>query len=525
MYRPSLPETDQPVEPAFADPGSCARWISQFQLTDIRLAHRTLTRKLSGLNRAVLSPLVRLKVTEQLRETVDIVQESYGRKLVGKPLPLSDSESYIRDEIVSLWAEMATSYGHCLNAGIDGEPSVAGHLARICQRCLHYTALQISGYIFLSHQVDSRLWLQLHQLYRLSEDAGFSTVPESFDRHLPPTSCADHFIRTVLLCQADPYELTRSQLQLVNRWLDGWTSLVVITRDIPASAKTSPPIAIDLESSGCILHPASRGAAIRYLDMSELGKNLKIRMVLLQQGQAPSQLGLGESLPPDFCLSLIEKLHRHWCEGKMARRFDERTISHRAELCFGLEEIHFHLSGKVFTQPVEKSSLNKRQHVEIGLFGHIASKGEQKNGRGTESWNIQDENGKEFSLIRTEKGVRVSPGHLVGIRGDEGFVPCVIRWVIAGLEGSVNMGLKLLEGRPEAVAIRQTGINLTVSGKYVPAILLHFGERTSLVMPKEWYVRNRIIAVRDKEGLSMEFRLTGLAGKGADYERATFMQI
>lgn len=525
MYRPSLPETDEPVEPAFADPASCARWISQFQLTDIRLAHQTLSRKLRGLNRAMLPPLGRLKITEQLRETIGIVQEGYGRKLVGKPLPLSDSESSIRDEIVSLWAEMATSYGHCLNAGIDGEPSVVGHLARICQRCLHYTALQISEYIFLSHQVDSKLWLQLHQLYRFSEDAGFSIVAESFDRHLPPTSCADHFIRTVLLCQADPYELTRSQLQLANLWLNGWTSLVTIARDIPASAKISPPIAVDLESSDCILHRASQGTAIRYLDMSELGKNLKIRMVLLQQGQAPEQLGLGESLPPDFCLSLIEKLHRHWCEGKVARMFDGRTISHRAELRFGLEDIHFHLSGKVFTQPVEKSSLNKRQHEEIGLFGHIASNDEQKGGHDTESWDIQDENGKEFSLIRIEKGARVSPGHLVGIRDGEDFVPCVIRWVIAGLEGSVNMGLKLLEGRPEAVAIRQTGINPTVSGKYVPAILLHHGEKASLVMPRGWYVRNRIIAVLDRDGLSMEFKFTGLAGKGADYERATFTQL
>ncbi len=525
MNRLSLPETDEPVEPMFADPDSCARWISQFQLTDIRQAHRTLSRKLGGLNRAMLPPLIRLQITEQLRETVGIVQEGYGNKLVGKPLPLSDSESSIRDGIVSLWAQMATSYGHCLNAGIDGEPSVAGHLARICQRCLHYTALQISGYIFLAHQVDSRLWLQLHQLYRISEDAGFSIASENLDRHLPPTSCADHFIRAVLICQADPYELTHSQLQLVNRWLEAWTPLVTIAKDIPISAKTSQPIAVDLESPDCIMQRASRGAGIRYLDMSELGKNLKIKMALLQQGQVPSQLGLGESLRPDFCLSLIEKLHRHWCEGKAARRFEERTISHRAELCFGLEDIHFHLSGKVFAQLAEKGDLNKRQHEEIGLFGHIASKDEQMKGRETESWDIQDENGREVSLIRTGQGGRVSPGHLVGIRGDQNFMPGVIRWVIAGLDGSVNMGLKLLEGRPEAVVIRQTGINLTVSGKYAPAILLHHGERMSLVMPRGWYVQNRIIAVFDKEGLSMEFRLTGLAGKGADYERATFRQV
>ena len=531
----NLPEIDERVKPAFADATSCAHWISQFQLTDIRQAHQALSKQLWELNRAVLPAIDRLKITEQLRDTVSTVQSGYARKIFGKPLPLDEVESRVLDNIISLWAAMASSYGHCLNASLEGDPSVARHLALICQRCLRYTGLQIIEYLLMQHQIDPRLWMELHQLYRFSEEKGFATLPilESLRLYPPPTSCNDHFIRTVLLCQADPYELPRKQFRLVNRWLDDWVSLVSVAHTLPATAKEIPPLAIDLENAECVQPRPSAGPSIRYLDVSELSKNLRIKAALLQQGQMPAQLGLGEELPPAACLDLVEKLHRHWCEGKPTRAFERRSISHLAELCFGLPDVHYRLDGKVFAQE-EEPQLSLKQHGELSILGHTAfPKPEQETRRDAnhkvENWDIQDEHGKGFSLIRDkmEHGHRVSAGHLVGIHpaGGEALIPCVIRWVIAGLDGSVNMGLRLLEGRPEAVSIRPTGINLTVSSKYVQAILLHSGERSSLVMPKGWYNPGRIVEVRDRDGISMELKLIDLAGNGADYERATFTNL
>lgn len=529
----NLPELDENVKPAFADSTACAHWVSQFQLTDIRQAHRTVSRKLWELNHAVLPALNRLKITEQLRDTVSIVQSGFARKIFGKPLPLDEAEFTVLEDVISLWAAMSASYGHCLNASLEGDPAVARHLALISQRCLRYTGLQIVEYLLMQHQVDHRLWLEFHQLYQFSEEKGFASFPvlESLKLYPPPASCADHFIRTVLICQADPYELPRKQFRLVNRWLDEWVSLVTVDPKPPANAKETPPLVIDLESAGCIQHPAPApaGPTIRYFDVSDLSKHLRIKAALLEQGQMPAQLGLGEDLSPASCLALIEKLHRHWCEGEAVRSFERRSISHLAEICFGLPDIHHHLSGKVFAQPGQESRLNLKQHEEISLFGHVVSRTEQSVSPEVENWDIQNEHSKGFSLIRdkTEHGHRVSLGHLVGVRpaGEEGFTPCVIRWVIAGLDGSVNMGLRLLEGRPETVAIRPTGINLTASGKYVQAILLHNGEGSSLIMPKGWYAPGRIVEVRDKDNISMELKLVDLAGKGADYERAMFTQL
>lgn len=530
----NLPELDEHVEPAFTDSASCARWVSQFQLTDIRQAHLTLTNRLIELNRVALPPLDRLKITEHLRDTVSVVQDGYARKIFGKPLPLDDTEFSVLEDIILLWSTMAISYGHCLNACLEGDPSVVRHQTLICQRCLRYTGLQIVEYFLMQHQVDSRLWLELHQLYRFSEENGFAGFPvlESLKLYPPPTSCSDHFIRTVLICQANSYELPRKQFRLVNRWLDEWVSLVTIARDLPVTAKDIPPIAVDLENPECAL-PLSHqavGAALRFLDVSDLSKNLRIKIALLQQGQMPAQLGLGEDLSPATCLALIERLHQYWCEGKAARVFERHSISHVADLCFGLPEIHYHLSGKVFKQPGDVK-LTRNQHDEITLFGHLVSKTEQpKPHVEVENWGLQDESSKGYSLIRNRvlDGQRVSLGQLVGIHtagGAEQFVPCVTRWIIAGLDGSINMGLRLIEGKPEAVAIRPTGINLTVSGKFVQAILLHFGDKSSLIMPQGWYTPGRIVEVRDQDNISMEFKFVELVGKGADYERATFIQL
>ncbi|HQT25512.1 MAG TPA: hypothetical protein PLK99_02795, partial [Burkholderiales bacterium] len=164
-----------------------------------------------------------------------------------------------------------------------------------------------------------------------------------------------------------------------------------------------------------------------------------------------------------------------------------------------------------------------RQHQEIRLFGHVATTDEETFDE-TEQWDIQDENARGYTLIRTSIGHRVSPGHLVGIRAGESFVPCVIRWVIAGLDGSVNMGIRLLEGRPEAVAMRSTGVR-TASNRCVQAILLHLGEWSSIVMPKGWHSRDRVVEILDQDDLSVRLRLNELAGKGADYERAAFTQL
>lgn len=516
----NLPQTDAKAKPAFTDAASCARWISQFQLTDIRLAHQTLSKKLWELNHASLPPVDRLKITEQLREIVGIVQSGYAKKIAGKPLPLNEIEAPIFEEIVSLWEAMVVSYGHCLEAGIKGE---ARHLALICQRCLRYTGLQILEHVHLCHQIESSLWLQLFRLYKFSEAAGFATLPvlESLKLHPGPSSCADHFVRTILICQADPYEIQRSEFHVVSRWADEWAPLVSVSKDEPQTAKLSRPISVDLDASSCV---SASGTDMRYLDIFELGKQLRIKAALLEQGQQPGQLGLGE-IPAETCLALVRRLHRCWCEGRTARMFEARTVSHRTEICYGLPAFHYHLAGKSFSQPGSESKLSKKQHEEIGIFGRVISKEESEAGPENEEWDIQDETDKGFSLIRIGKGARVSPGHLVGIQSNEGFIPCVIRWIIEGLDGSVNMGLIRLEGRPEAVAARQTGINLTVSTKYVQAVLLHQGEKQSLIMPKGWYLQNRIVEVRDRDDLSMEFKLTELLGKGADYERAAFIQL
>ncbi|NNM81471.1 MAG: hypothetical protein HKL98_02550 [Burkholderiales bacterium] len=533
MLSLNLPEWDENAKPAFADSNSCARWISQFQLTDIRQAHQTLSFQLAELNRTFIPPIARLKITEQLRDTVSIVQGGYAKKIFNKPLPLDEYEFSVLLEIISLWDSMWISYAHCLQAGMNDDQGVIRHLALITQRCLRYAGLQIVEYLLMQHQVDHRLWQMLHQLYGFAEERGFADFPvlESLRLYPPPASCVEHYVQILLISQADPYELPRKQFRLVNRWLDEWRSMVHVNRKLPANAKETPPLAVDLESAENVLSeiPSAGGSSVRYLDVTDLSKSLRIKIALLQQGKLPSQLGLGEDLPPSICLGLVEKLHRHWCEGQEAREFERRSISHKAEVCFGLPDLHYRISGKEFTQPGSEIMLSLRQHDEIAVFGHVVTRAEFKPLHATESWEILDEATKDFSLMRGAMaiGQRVSLGHLVGIFSaeEEGYVPGVIRWVIAGLDGSVNMGVKKLEGRPETVSVRNTGVNLTVSTRYVQAILMHYGDNSSLIIPSGWFSPGKVVQVMDDEGITMELKLMSLVGKGADYERATFIQL
>jgi len=134
MLNLSLEQTDDRAKPLFKDAAGCGEWLKQFQLTNLQLAHSQLITQISELNRYPIPGLERLNTLERLRETVDHVQHDYAKKLVGKPLPLNESELQVFVAIVQLWQTLVSGYRRCLQSYIDGDSQLAPHGALLCQR-------------------------------------------------------------------------------------------------------------------------------------------------------------------------------------------------------------------------------------------------------------------------------------------------------------------------------------------------------------------------------------------------------
>ncbi|MDD2914517.1 MAG: hypothetical protein PHP70_04290 [Gallionella sp.] len=541
-----LEPTDDRANPHFKDAAGCALWLGQLQLTNLQLAHSLLLTQINQLNRFPMRGLERLHTLELLRETVGYVQDDYAKKLIAKPLPLSEHELIVFAAIVQLWQALVLGYQRCLQALIAGDKQLEKHGALLCQRCLMYSGLEIFEHLRTGYEFDTKLWQQLHELYAFAEERGWQTtqIPDPLNTKQPHSSCAGSYIKTLLACYARPAELNRSQLQLLDSWLTQWSGMLTVERGYTASQGDAQPLAADLSGTRG-LQPAKQVAALpethndsmRYLAMVPLSKLLRVKTIMLQQGQTPQQIGLCEHCNSNDCIELLTFLHQSWCEDISARFGERHPAAHHAQLCYKPEGIYAHISGKLFKQPGRSdSTLSSTARKQIETFGRVLQKDSNKEHAPAipplETWQFDNESILGAQLTRLDSfGERLNRNQLVGLRaGDHGtFILCSTAWTNITRSGQLQLGVRYLPGSAEAVSIRATGINMTVSDTYVPAFLLPavvaLKIPASLVIPRGWFQTGRVVEVLHQNTEKQNAKMSLSIEHGLDYERVGFTLV
>ena len=532
-----LEPTDDRANPLFKNAAGCTQWLGQLQLTNPQLAHSLLFTQINELNRYPMRGLERLDILELLRETVGYVQDDYAKKLIAKPLPLNESELMIFISIAQLWQAMVLGYQRCLQTCLAGDKQLAKHAALLCQRCLLYSGLEIFEYLRAGYEFDAQLWRQLHELYDFAEEQNFQAVevPDPLNQKYPRSSCLSIYVKTLLACYARPAELPRSQLQLLDNWLMQWSGTVTVERNYAASKGDAQPLAVDL-SSTCGLQPVKQVAhssSMRYLAMVPLSKLLRVKTILLQQGQTPQQAKLCERCSSSECIELLIFLHQCWCEDSSARFGERHPIARHAQLCYKPEGIYAHLTGKPFRQPGRDNTLGNTARKQIEAFGRVLRDAHNKEllemGYPLETWHIDNESISGAHLTREDTlGGRLCHNQLVALyRSDtETFMLGVAAWAHVTRIGQLQIGVRYLPGSTEAVSMRATGVNMTVSEKYVPAFLLsavaELSIPASLVIPRDWFQPDRVVEILHQSGEKEHLKMGFSVERGFDYERVSF---
>jgi len=535
-----LDPTDDRANPAFKDAASCAQWLGQLQLTNLHLAHGVLRAQLDEFNRYPMHGLERLRTMELLRETIFSIQADYAKKLVAKKLPLGKDEFAVFVSIIGLWQGMFTGYQRCLQAYMADDVQLATYGALLCQRCLLYSGLQIFEHICTGYEFDSKLWHQLHALYAFSEahNLQLEEVADGLNGNTSPTSCRAAYIKLLLACYAYRAELTRGQLQLLDRWLTPWSSLITVERNHTIGKGDASQLAVDLNSPQGLqpLHFVNPSDSLRYLAMAPLSKLLRVKMVLLQQGQSLEQLELGKGCNGADCAGFIAYLHQRWCEGRGERMAERKGALQQAQMCYGMEGCFAYIANKPFKQPARDASMDTLSRKQIETFGRVLTDTNRHDlavmGFALETWRVEDESLLGARLLREENaGVRLGSNQLVAVRptNADAFLLGTVRWVKITQAGQLHIGLRYLPGLPQAIAMKATGINLTASNKYVAALLLPavhaLKTSASLMAPRDWFKPGRIVEIvqMDKEKLNIKMELS--IEKGSDYERITFSPV
>jgi cyclic-di-GMP-binding protein len=530
MLTLSLEPTDNRANPAFRDTAGCLQWLGQLQLTNLHQAHGILRAQLDELNRCPMHGLERLQILELLRETVSFVQADYAKKLIAKKLPLGEQELALFNSIVSLWQGMITGYLRCLQAYMENDAQLASSGALLCQRCLSYSGLKIFEYLRTGYEFSGELWQKLHALYAFSEEKNLhlAACKDELNGALSIT-CQAVYAKALLACYTRPAELTRGQLQSLDRWLTQWSTEVVISSHRPTGKGTAPPLAVDMASSQGLqpLNQAMPSNSMRYLPTAPLSKLLRVKSVLLQQGQSPQQLGLGEGCTSAECGEFLDYLHQCWCEGRNDRMAERSSTEQHAQVCHGLEAIYAYIANKPFKQPGKGIGTDARKQTTA--FGQAASNTSRQNisgiGFALETWQIENESLLGSRLLREgAAGTRVGLHQVVAVRPENAgnFTVGSVSWANVTADGQLRVGIHYLPGTAQAISVKGT------SGKYAAALLLPalpaLGIPASLLIPRDLFrpglMMEIILPDKVKQKVKMEFSVE----RGLDYERVSFTE-
>ncbi len=565
MLNLPLAPTDDRANPAFKDAASCAQWLGQLQLTNLHLVHGVIRTQLDELNRYPMLGLERLRILELLRETVAHLQADYARKLTARKLPLSEEEFTILVSITALWQFMVSGYQRCLQSLLAGDKQLVAYSSMLCQRCLLYTGLQIFEYLRNGYEFEGGLWQQLHTLYAFCEEQGWQLEEVSVLKqhgssgkgaskfnelagglNSRSVSCHAIYVGTLLTCYVYPGELSRGQSQLLDRWLLRWSAAIPLERRYAISKGDAPPLAVDLAGSRG-LQPLSQISAapsqanqnesdMRYLAMVPLSKLLQVKTILLQQGQSPQQLELGEGCSSADCTGLLKFLHRRWCEGSGERMPSRCSVELPARVCYGLEDIYTHIANKSFKPPVRDTHVDSLARSQIATFGRVLSEDSHRSptdsGHALEAWQISDESILGARMLREGTvGARIGMNQIVAVRPANAnvFILGTIRWVQVTLTGQLSAGVRYLPGVAQAVAIKAAGVSLGASDNSAAALLLPdvpaLKTPSSLVIPRDWFTPGRVIEIIHPDNQKLKVKMALSVESGVDYERVSFTPV
>ena len=529
----SLEATDDRAHPAFRDVASCRKWLGQLQLTNLNLAQSSLRSEIDELNRLALSGKARLNILEALRETVAQVQNDFAKKLVGKALPLADEELALLLALADLWQAMLHGYLRCIES--------SGMGALLYQRCLFYARCRLTAFSAAGYAPDPRSWQQLHALYAAIEASLLrrEAVRDPYFHDSLPVTCQTLYLATLLMHHARMLGLTLGQLHLAEHWLLRWPDSLTLVAVCSVSKGDAPPLVVDLHGQQGLrsLAHVQRSDSLRFLPLVPLSKQIRVKTILLKQGQTPRQLELGGSLSTPDCIALLDKLHACWCDARDDSLADVPRQTEGVHLCAGLEKSYGQIAQKPFKPVKDLSKAVRDAQQQIATFGReLDQTGQhrlQELGFVPEEWQVESSGLLQARLLRLHRsGERLAPRQIVIVFAPEsdGYKAGMVRQIEVTQGGLLYVIVHFLPGKPQAVIAQATATDQPlVQPSSTPALLLPALDDlhipASLILPRGWFMAVREMELTAPDRSKHKIILGISVETGSDYERVSFKLV
>jgi len=522
-----------------SDARACHDYLAALPLTNAHEAHRNLSALLATMSRRPPPAAEYLRVLEAARVPLSFVQDELALRYADKPLPPSEHEEQSFHQVLALWQMMARAYAHVAQLG-DDDTHVRQGLALICQRCVHYTGRVILEYFRARREAAPGVWIDLHGYYDTAEEWGIATVavPEPLSEARKSQSSSEAYAAILLVDLANPYSHGTHEFAWISRWADRFAPYTALTRpNDKTTPATTHAFGVDLMHDHGVrpLERLKQRESLRHFDTSRLMPEMRNIIAQLKQYVAPVTLGLGEDCSTMAAGRLLMQLYRPWCLHAMPRRFQRREASGAAKVGLGFEAIHYYISGEEFNQPEHVRLYSRNDMERIWTFrdhldpAHLKSRAAHIH-YPLEVWDVADQSVSGFRLQRGAAGARIEHGQLFCLKPPDGehFLLARVSWyLMLDATNWLLIGVHVLPGVPQALAVRATGAAVSPSQHYTRAFLLPalpaLKEPDTLVLPPGWFHPARIIEVYTDRQVRVQ--LTDLLTHGPDFERVSFVRL
>ncbi len=509
---------------------SANRWLGNLPIGDAYKCQQAIFAEIKRFNETSTEfTKDRLAIFMLLDEKSRDLQDTLVRQYLRNPRMSRHVESQLWHAIYGQFWEIARGY-HTFVLHINhqsGRNHLDGMIPLITLRAIRAFGQLLKWRAVRYLAASEKLWLRLHNLYRIAESEQFHQKPQRvYAEDTTDCNCETAYLHILMLNLADSGTLYPKQIDLLDRWLCGWHDDLHFDPCLDTD-KHSFVIDLSADHGPRRVRKLDADKPMRFWDTTRLLENLQALQANLQAGQSPVDLGLTEAARTAESLELLEHLLHQWAslESREQRRAPRVLNKRLLDVTHGLHSIISHL--KLGDAPPSDSpygaGFNYNEADDVQVYGFVTDRTRERTthlkfpvhggSSDVERWIMHDESECGYGAVvetRDKDWLRV--GALVGIKPHEssdwkvGFVRRLAR---INSETS-SVGIETLPQSPTLAMLYDTatqaytvdGVGNASSQKPRPGLWLNGSPRTpSLIIDPVDFMSGKVFQIQGTEDL------------------------